>query len=75
VLESRRKETTRAKGKIKLPEHSSAERKRWPDELMARSDINERLESLIEEMYDFAQEYGMNTVEFLCALRRWQAGQ
>lgn len=53
-----------AKVKIKIPEHSPAERRRLLDELMAKSDINESLESLIAELNDFEQEYGMSTVEF-----------
>lgn len=53
-----------AKVKIKFPEHSLEERKRLLDKLMANSNINESIESLVEEMNNFEQEYGMSTVEF-----------
>ena len=53
-----------AKVTIKIPGHPPEERKRLLDELMAKSDINESIESLIEEMNNFEQEYGMSTVEF-----------
>ncbi|MEK7833814.1 MAG: hypothetical protein AAB401_22190 [Acidobacteriota bacterium] len=53
-----------AKVKIKIPEHSPEERKRLLDELMEKANDNEGIESLIERMNGFEQEYGMSTIEF-----------
>jgi len=53
-----------AKVKIRIPEHSPAERKRLLAELKEKTNINDSIESLIEEMNSFEQEYGLSTVEF-----------
>jgi hypothetical protein len=53
-----------AKVKIRIPEHSPAERKQLLDELMEKTNDNEGIEALIEKMNGFEQEYGMSTVEF-----------
>lgn len=61
-----------AKVKIRIPEHSAEDRKRLFDELMEKSNVNESIESLIEEMNSLEQEYGMSTVEFYA---RFAAGK
>ncbi|MGH9801658.1 MAG: hypothetical protein ACRD82_14940 [Blastocatellia bacterium] len=61
-----------AKIKIRIPEHSAEDRKRLLDELMEKTNVNESIESLVEEMNNFEQEYGMSTVEFYA---RFAAGK
>ncbi len=61
-----------AKVKIKYPEHTPEDRRRMLAELKDRFDINESLESLVEEMNGFEAEYGMSTVEFYA---RFAAGK
>lgn len=53
-----------AKVKIRIPEHSPEERKRLLAELKGKTNVNDSIESLVEEMNGFEQEYGLSTVEF-----------
>lgn len=53
-----------AKVKIRIPEHSPAERKRLLAELKEKTSFNNGIEKLINEMNCLEQEYGMSTIEF-----------